>query len=35
VTRTYDLVHRTTYTYPQEVTDSYARTTTTLHDVPG
>jgi len=35
VTRTYDLVHRTTYTYPQEVTDSYGRTTTTPRDVPG
>lgn len=35
MTRTYDLVHRTTYTYAQPVTDSYGRTTLTPRDVPG
>lgn len=35
MTRTYDLVHRTTYAYPQPVTDSYGRTTLTPRDVPG
>ncbi|UCN14570.1 transglutaminase family protein [Cellulomonas iranensis] len=32
--RTYDLVHRTTYEYPQPVTDSYGRTTMTPRDLP-
>ena len=35
MSRTYDLVHRTTYTYAQPVTDSYGRTTLTPRDVPG
>ncbi|MBT0993650.1 transglutaminase family protein [Cellulomonas sp. DKR-3] len=35
MSRTYDLVHRTTYTYPQQVTDSYGRTVMTPRDVPG
>ncbi len=35
MSRTYDLVHRTTYTYPQDVTDSYGRTVMTPRDVPG
>jgi len=35
VSRTYDLVHRTTYTYANSVTDSYGRTTMTPRDVPG
>ncbi|WP_421735397.1 transglutaminase family protein [Cellulomonas sp.] len=35
MTRTYDLVHRTTYTYANVVTDSYGRTTMTPRDVPG
>ncbi|MEZ0447703.1 transglutaminase family protein [Cellulomonas sp. ICMP 17802] len=35
MTRTYDLVHRTTYTYANAVTDSYGRTTMTPRDVPG
>ncbi len=35
MSRTYDLVHRTTYTYPQEVTDSYGRTVMTPRDLPG
>lgn len=32
--RTYDLVHRTTYTYDAPVTDSYGRTTLTPRDLP-
>lgn len=32
--RVYDLVHRTTYTYPQDVTDSYGRTTLTPRELP-
>ena len=35
MTRTYDLVHRTTYTYAGPVTDSYGRTTMTPRDLPG
>jgi len=35
VSRTYDLVHRTTYSYANVVTDSYGRTTMTPRDVPG
>ncbi len=35
MSRTYDLVHRTTYTYPQEVTDSYGRTVMIPRDLPG
>ena len=35
MSRTYDLVHRTTYTYAHTVTDSYGRTTMTPRDVPG
>ncbi|WP_029291698.1 transglutaminase family protein [Cellulomonas sp. HZM] len=35
MTRTYDLVHRTTYTYAATVTDSYGRTTMTPRDLPG
>ncbi|MET0788813.1 MAG: transglutaminase family protein [Cellulomonas sp.] len=35
MSRTYDLVHRTTYTYANVVTDSYGRTTMTPRDVPG
>ncbi|WP_456789678.1 transglutaminase family protein [Cellulomonas sp. P5_C5] len=35
MTRTYDLVHRTTYSYANVVTDSYGRTTMTPRDVPG
>ena len=35
MTRTYDLVHRTTYSYANTVTDSYGRTTMTPRDVPG
>jgi len=35
VSRTYDLVHRTTYTYANSVTDSYGRTTMTPRDGPG
>ena len=35
MTRTYDLVHRTTYTYGGPVTDSYGRTTMTPRDLPG
>lgn len=35
MTRTYDLVHRTTYTYVAPVTDSYGRTTMTPRDLPG
>ena len=35
MTRTYDLVHRTTYTYPAPVTDCYGRTTMTPRDLPG
>lgn len=35
MSRTYDLVHRTTYTYPHPVTDSYGRTVMTPRDVPG
>jgi len=34
-TWTWDLVHRTTYTYPQDVTDSYGRTVLTPRDLPG
>ena len=33
--RTYDLVHRTTYTYEHPVTSSYGRTTLTPRDEPG
>ncbi|MDR3068166.1 MAG: transglutaminase family protein [Cellulomonas sp.] len=32
--RTWDLVHRTTYTYPQDVTDSYGRAVLTPRDLP-
>jgi transglutaminase-like putative cysteine protease len=35
MSRAYDLVHRTTYVYPQPVTDSYGRTTITPRDLPG
>ncbi len=35
MSRTYDLVHRTTYTYANPVTESYGRTTMTPRDVPG
>ena len=35
MTRTYDLVHRTTYVYGAPVTDSYGRTTMTPRDAPG
>ncbi|MBO3086165.1 transglutaminase family protein [Cellulomonas fengjieae] len=35
MSRTYDLVHRTTYSYAHTVTDSYGRTTMTPRDVPG
>lgn len=35
MSRTYDLVHRTTYSYANVVTDSYGRTTMTPRDVPG
>lgn len=34
MSRTYDLVHRTTYEYAQPVTDSYGRTTTTPRELP-
>ncbi len=32
--RTWDLVHRTTYTYPQDVTDSYGRAVLVPRDLP-
>ncbi len=32
--RTWDLVHRTTYTYPLDVTDSYGRAVLTPRDLP-
>ncbi|MDM7829981.1 transglutaminase family protein [Cellulomonas edaphi] len=35
MSRTYDLVHRTTYSYASPVTDSYGRTTMTPRDLPG
>lgn len=35
MSRTYDLVHRTTYAYEHPVTESYGRTTMSPRDIPG